>query len=496
MGYAESWDWFDSETLRVNVAPSSKVLKFPLRINPVRWVCNIHGRRLYGEFPDDATLPVNFSFRNRDGEGVDDDCVKAAKIVNRVWQESNGADLMIENATISQIVGGCVYRVAWQPWNKRLSYGVRVVKVVPDYFIPVWDLSDPWYTPECWVIQYISGDEAHLKYGVEVNSQPWVMYSEHWTEGSFEIRVNGQVPNGEGFKGANPFGCVPFVYIPHVSRVGGTYGQSHVPGLVGLVEEYNSRMADRGDGVKNAMYDRPVLRNASGKVQVRTLGVDQQLIDIGSAMPGSSAEPDLFYLEPNSVKGAVISKNFTDDLFAGICYDSDTPPILWGFDDVALRSAMSMETLAGPYVSHARAERVQHRTGLSIINQYILKMISVKGTGEVTKAMLDLEPRVQWAKLMPRDRQEKVQEMVQRRTVDPPIASLRNVVTQLAEGEDVNEELALIEQEVEEAQARQQEMQRQQHSLDMETQRQNMEMKLENKRADAKRANPAQTVRQ
>jgi hypothetical protein len=262
-------------------------------------------------------------------------------------------------------------------------------------------------------------------------------------------------------------------------------------------------MADRGDGVKSANFDTPVLRNALSRIQVRTLGDNTQYIDIGSATPGAAFEPDLFYLQPNAVKGAAISKEFTDDLWKFICDDSDTPGIMWGFESVSQRSSMSMETLAGPYVSHARAERVMHRQGLGLVNRMILQMINAKGlTPEakkrnakmVTDEMLELDPRIKWAKLMPRDRMEKVQEMVQRKSVN--LVSTPNAVTQLSEGEDPDEEVKEIQAEIAEQRAFQQQQMDQQHQMQLETQRQNLQMKLQAQRSGAKKANPRQEVRQ
>jgi hypothetical protein len=96
---------------------------------------------------------------------------------------------------------------------------------------------------------------------------------------------------GDGFGPDNPFGIVPFVYIPHFARAGGHYGQSHVPDLSGMVEELNSRMVDRADGVKNANTNRIWGRNlpASGVVPQK-VGETEVLINIGNTPMGSNAD--------------------------------------------------------------------------------------------------------------------------------------------------------------------------------------------------------------
>ncbi len=477
--YQRWWNWYDNAALEVEL--KKNVMKFPLRINPIRWICNKHGRMLYGEYPDDASTLVQFGFKNRENE-VDDDCYKAADFVNTVWHESNGAALQIEQGVTSQVLGGHVYRVAWQPWNKRLTYGFRVTKVIPDYFLPIWDMDDPWYTSEVYVIYYITGTEAQNKYKVDVQSRPYVLYTEHWTNDEYKITVDNKVPPLEGFHAKNPFGMVPFVYTPHMSRVGGAYGMSHVPSLIGLTEELNSRMADRGDGVKNANFDRGVLRNAPNRtIQVKTLGDDQQVLDIGGGIPGSQFEPDLFYLKPNSVLAADLSKQFTDDIWNLICHEADTPAILWGSNDTSQRAAVSMDTLAGAYVAHARAERVMNRVGMNIINWMLLKMANVEGVGDISEKMTHLTPSVKWAKLMPRERMDLVNEMVQRKTAQ--LVSTTNAVTQLAQGEDIPNELEAIEEELQKIEDKQTAMMDKTHQQNMEAQKQQLQLKLQSQAA-------------
>jgi len=72
-----------------------------------------------------------------------------------------------------------------------------------------------------------------------------------------------------------------------------------------------------------------------------------------------------------------------------------------------------------------------------------------------------------------------VQEVVSRRTVDPPIMSIPNALRQLSEGENIAEEQHLIELEMAERQKQLQETEQRQQKMTMETQRQNMQMKMQ-----------------
>ena len=484
--YWRWWEWYDSVMLDA-ASPSNKSKKrYPLQINPIKWICNKHARGLFGEAPDDTSTLVQFAFRNEDGE-TDDLSLKAARIVDRIWGESHGSDIQIDNATISQVVGGSVYRVSKQPWNKTLSTGFRINKVVPDYFLPVWSNDDPWTFPEVYVMQYITGDEARQRYQVDPHSMPWVLYIEHWTLESYEITVADQVPQMEGMSGDNPYGLVPFVYIPHLTRAGGLYGQSHVPGLISMVEELNYRMADRGDGVRNTMFNRLFGRNIPKTGITPTVIGDskntdnkEMILNIGNEVDGMSGKPEVFHVESSASKGAQISREYTKDLMDMIYSDSDTPSIMFGPSvEGSQPSGDARDLEFWPYLQHQRNERAQTQIGFNMINKMLLSMMLTDGVGGVTEDMLKLEPRVQWGYPMPKRRDMKVQEIVSRRTTQPPTISLPNSLRQLSEGENIAEEYKLIMAEVAEAQKQQQETEQRQQKMTMETRRQNMQMKMQ-----------------
>ncbi len=484
--YWRWWEWYDSVMLDA-ASPSNKSKKrYPLQINPIKWVCNKHARGLFGERPEDTTTLVQFGFRNDKGE-TDDLCLNAARIVDKIWGESQGADLQIDNATTSQVLGGSVFRVAKQTWNTQLSTGFRINKVIPDFFLPVWSNDDPWSFPEVYVMQYITGDEARQRYQVDPHSMPWVLYIEHWTNDQYEITVADQVPPLDGMKGDNPYGFVPFVYIPHITRAGGLYGQSHVPSLVSMTEELNYRMADRGDGVRNSMFNRLFGRNIPKTGITPTVIGDskntdnkEMILNIGNEVAGMSGKPEVFTVESSATKGAQISREFIEDLMDMIYSDSDTPSIMFGPNISGSQpSGDARELEFWPYTQHQGIERAMTQIGYNMINKMLLRMMCIDKVGGATEAMCSLEPRVQWGYPLPKRRDLKVQEVVSRRTVDPPIMSIPNALRQLSEGENIAEEQHLIELEMAERQKQLQETEQRQQKMTMETQRQNMQMKMQ-----------------
>ena len=497
--YWKWWEWYDSVMLDAASPSNKSKKKYPMQINPIKWICNKHARGLFGEAPEDTSTLVQFAFRNDKGE-TDDLCLNAARVVDRIWRESHGSDLMIDNATTSQVVGGSVYRISKQPWNKTLSTGFRINKVIPDYFLPVWSNDDPWSFPEVYVMQYITGDEARQRYHVDPHNMPWVLYTEHWTLDKYEILVADQVPPLEGMQGDNPYGLVPFVYIPHLTRAGGLYGQSHVPSLISLVEELNYRMADRGDGVRNSMFNRMFGRNLPTN-GVKFVSLDPQdktsnkeaIINIGNEVAGMSGKPEVFYVESSASKGAQISRDFTSDLMDMIYSDSDTPSIMFGPNvEGSQPSGDARDLEFWPCLQHQRAERAQTQEGFNIINNMLLKMMCIDGVGDVTEDMCCLEPRVQWGYPLPKRRDLKVQEIVQRRLTEPPTISMPNALRQLTEGENIAEEQHLIELEMAERQKQIEATEQRTQKMALETQRQNMQMKMQadmaSQNADKKQA--------
>ena len=476
--YSFWWDWYDGIILNApNPRKKDKKL-FPLGIHTITQIVDRHAIGLFGQHQEDTSSLVDFTCRRDDGS-TDDLCLKTARIINNIWRESNGADIMMDNAVTSQVLGGSVYRPVWQPWNKGLSTGFRINKIIPDYFLPVWSDDDPWEHPEFFIMQYISGDEARARYGVDNKNMPYVLYVEHWNKDIYDIEIADQKPSGEGWGGSNPFGIIPAVYIPHVTRAAGRYGKSHVPSLVGLVTELNHRMLDRGDGVKAANFNRLFGRNLpSSGLKVEKYNETEMVINIGSQQMGSNAQPEVFYLTPSSVQGAQLSRDFVTDLKEMIAADSSTPAIMYG-SIVERQSADARDLEFYPYLEHLKAERALTSIGFQKINHNLLHMMLVKGVGGVTKEMLTLELVTRWGYPIPQQREMKVQEVVQRRTTEPPTMSLETAVQSLAQDENVQEEVQRIEAEMQECQKQIEATEQRQQKMTMETQRQNMQMKLQ-----------------
>lgn len=449
--YSNWWYWWDSKPMTEMIGPKKDRLKFPLGINPIKWITMKHASALFGEVSEDnSDSMVGFRFRNVDGK-KDELTKKAEEIIGQIWSDSHGAEIQSENALISQVAGGCVFKINYWP-SPLYQYGIRVTAPMPDFFYPVWDSEDKWMLHEAILGYYITPEEALLKYGVKPSDQKTrVVYVERWTKDFFEIKVDGVVPTNVSnagvpvkFSGPNPYGFVPFVYIPHRFRGGMFYGTSHVPSMTGMVEELNSRLADRGDMVKRNAESVYTLVNSRQQLQTRVVeGI--RFLDIGKSMPDGKSEPNAALLETNSTNASV-GKEFTSDLWRMLQHDSDTPSVSWGEDEGSQRSSATLEVRFWPLLVHMRGERTHWTEGMKILNKMALSILASKGL--VDKKVLTLRGGVDWAEILPRERSDKVAEIVQRRASD--IMSRRNALMQLSRGEDIEEEEALIVAEKEE----------------------------------------------
>lgn len=446
--YSNWWYWYDDKALEQLTGAKKDKLLFPLKLNPIRWVAHKHASGLFGEVAEDsADSLVGFRYRNMEGK-TDPKTASVENTIATIWAESNGAEIQAENALISQVLGGCVFKVGYWP-DPLQSFPYRITSVMPDFFYPIWDSEDKWKLHEAFVGYYITPEEAYTKYGVKVSGNvPRTVYVEHWTKEKFEIRVDGKVPRiygSEGvsteLRGVNKYGFVPFVYIPHRYRAGMYYGKSHTPGLIGIVEEINARMADRGDKIRIQSQDVNWAVNVRASMQERDIA-GRKFIMLGNSMPDGKSEPKTGVLETSSAAESA-GHQFTSDLWEMIQHESDTPGVSWGQDEGSQRSSATLEVRFWPFLNHMRSERVMWSQGLKIVNKMLLRMMI---TDELLgKDVMLLKPGIDWAEILPRERADKVQEIIQRRSAK--IISRKNALLQLSRGEDIEEELKLIEQE-------------------------------------------------
>lgn len=464
--YQAYWDWFTGRAMAQEGkdAEGNIIQRWPLQINTIRNITRKHAAMLWGEFPDTPTPLARASFLPRppmDGGKFTADDEKNAKlcenIVNSVWMQSEGRALQYEHSVLAQFLGGAVFQVCYEPWHSdEWDIPISIRAWPADYFLPVWTFGKYWDLDQAWIITRIESAIAKTVYDVDVDDDsPYAIYAEHWTKNSYSILINREpirnIVAGEEvlYKDLqNPFGFVPFVYIPHV-REGNFFGSSHVPDLIGLNNEYNERLADMGDAIGDAIARKRYLTNASNQIKRRRLPDGTDVIDLGHQSPTAKEPPKVAVEDAPRIYDSVA--NFPDDLWEQILREAQLSGISFGEDEGSQRSALTLAFRMWPSTAHAREERGFWETGLNKIATMILKMVNYHQMWEsVTERKIPsdylkrMEINHAWAPMMPRDRESLVNEVILRVTSN--LMSPQTALEMLGDVRNTDNELKLIKE--------------------------------------------------
>jgi hypothetical protein len=472
--YLRYWQWFSGEILATERAASSgkePILKYPLGINSVRNFARKHASILLGEETYESAMPlvktiITPKIPLDGGEEFTDEEVKFANlaqgIVNTVWAESNGRSLQMENAILSQFLGGSVYQLTWQPWRKdELTIPIVIKSIVPDYFLPIWQSDDYWNLLEAFVVYRIPGALADRQYGMtNFNDVPWVIYCEHWTADHYSIYLNGE-PLRSDFSGEmitykevkNPFGFVPFIYTPHL-REGSFWGHSHVEDIEGLLKELNARSADMGDSVRNTVHRDLVMTDVkSGHPKHKKISEGRMAIDLGATNPATKVTPKVTPIDPPSMSPA--ASEFIDWSWKQLMREGHISNIAFGEDEGSQRSALTLAFRMWPSTAHSRMERTFWTDGLNHIAKMILKMVQIKmkfinsptkiiGMDIPKDFIRKLNFAQEWKPQIPRDREQMVNEIILR--FQAGLVSLERALEMFGDVDYIDDEIVKIKE--------------------------------------------------
>lgn len=451
--FRDWYGWIDSSKMDAldPARPNDKsAWLFPIKVNIPSAVAEKHANALFGE-ANGATTGSLIDIDFVDGDNKKTDlCEKAKDVVAKVMRGSSMSSLQHAVAYSYQLIGGWYFRLAFNPEPSKLSpMNIRIETLAPQFVVPIYDPSNPWDLIEVHVVYDISKEDAKLKYGVDVPDR-LALFHEHWTRDKYKIEIGGMVPTmnvkgvGIVMEGKNPWGFVPFIYIPHFRRMGNFYGLSHVPALEGITYEYNSALADRGDATKQQAAANYWMRNAPSGTKTRKISESfPAVVDLGTNNLGKDP-PEIERFETGTVSDGMAT--YTTDLWAIAERIGSAPSVVWGADEGSQRSSLTLAFRTWPMTSHVNKERTFWTTAMMLMAKMILMMAVQKNLLGATPEMLDLEPTVKWPDIMPRDRMEAVNEMAIR--VGGHFASIDHAVRALANGEDVQEHLAQIDEDM------------------------------------------------
>lgn len=464
--YNNWWSYYKGYIL--NRKNEKGVEVFPVKLNIIRSAVINHAAVLLGQFDDDQIV----QFGVKSNIGINDDIRESTgRILNLLWSINNGDDLALEASLLQQVFGGAFIKCAWHPTRKK--WPIRFFTVDPRAVYPVWDGDDYNRLVSIDVYHQIPRPTATVRFRVTLtgdmgftsDAQPdYVTVHEHWDENEYWIKIDeqfGRWPDGSEMRGPNPFmdpvlglPIIPYVYAPRI-RVGEFWGESVVPGLIGPQDEINDNLAHLGEGLADSMHQQPWVRNRAKGTQGLDGKSRSEFLDLGMTQAGSK-EPEIGRLKGAEFNPA-ITDYVTEDLVKVARESNNMPDVAFGRTDASIRSALTLKFMMWPTINVGLRYRKHFSTALKQLNYYALVMMASKrqvaaslaslGMSAVSEKMIEaviLGHKTNFAPMLPDDRVDLVQEMVQRMTAG--IVSPESAVRRLDGSDDLEAELNRIDE--------------------------------------------------
>jgi len=433
-----------SETI-TDAKTKKQVEKFPIRINPIRNTCEKHASALLGtslaSIRQDA-MPIRIHIEPT--AKSKEDVKRIEKAISKVFIDSNAGALFMECAIHSQYLGGSVWCLSYLPDRDM----VFLSSPLPSEFIGIPNGTDYYNLKEAWVIKSLTFDEVKqysentFADSANGNDVSW-WYVEHWTKNEHTVQINGVDIITDT---SNPFGIVPVVYIPHI-RVNRFRGESVITEMVkGLVREINLREADVGDAVSEDTHNYIWVRNVRGGLRTVQIGDGRPIVDLGSTngLTGNESNPDMQAVNNKSASSPIL--DFNKSLYDLYRIEVNHPAVADGVDQGSQRSSVTLNARMWPLTAHVEAERTFWSVGMATLARIMLIMMAEKELNSITKADLDAEFIIEWAPMLPRDREAIVQEVAIR--AKNKVGSRKHLMDILGDTPDTDAELVQIRSEM------------------------------------------------
>lgn len=401
-------------------------LLYPLGLNLVKMMCLAQTDALFGEWEDQC---VQFEARQDETSGKDHEA--AIQLLSQVLANSNANSMLWELGLDRNIYGGGVLKV-----TPSLQPGfVKWSRIPLENFFPIWDPDDPDTLLEVWVVVEMTAEQARAKYGMNSTAEI-VTRIEHWTPFIYENFIEGR--KIDAFSGVNPWGFVPFVYIPN-SRSNHFWGLSLTEDIIPVQDELNAVLADVGEAINYNSHPIRYGINLPRAFNTRNFPLDPNALwDLGRQMPGAD-EPKVGLLEAqHAVRPEVF--NYVKFLYDWTRVSAFTPPIAFGEDDGGgQRSGATLEIRMMPLIKSNRRSRAYMGTGLvkamrmtgAILRQKKLSDVPVRAV----ERLLDGSIHPRFAPVLPQDHQALVDEVVKLMSTEPKSISLETAEKKLGHGQ-------------------------------------------------------------
>lgn len=442
--YAVHWRYYSGYKLQEKVEDPTSTdppLLYPVKMNLVKLLCQTQADAIWGDW-DEFPFTLNVSSSSLDDlTETDERHIKRMKrFFHFVFLESNFATRLWEIGLDMQRYGGGVVRVA-RDTSKR--FGVRLDRVPVHSFYPVWSPDNPDDLIEATVVERITPEAAKRIYGVTVEAD--AIRVETWTKTTYRNEINGKVVSQ--YSGTNKWNKVPFVYIPRL-RSDGYFGESLTDDIMGAQDELNMRVADVGDWITYGAHPLKYGYNLPRDIDdpKKFPFAPDALWDLGKTLPGQEP-PHLALLEAENPipEGAHRHIEFVLDWARHGGY---SPAIAFGEDEGSQRSGVTLVIRMWPLTRAVKRSRNYLSGGIANVLDLIVRVAEpfLQDSKDVMSTFRDSIVHPNFAPILPRDRAEIVNEVVQRSSTSPKTISQERGMEMLGET-DIEREQQRIEEQ-------------------------------------------------
>jgi hypothetical protein len=405
---------------------SEAPLMYPVGINLVKMLALAQTDSLFGEWEDQI---VKFEVRQDD---VPDAASEAAiSLLGKIVLGSELNSALWEVELDRNVYGGGAFKVS--PALKTPGF-VKWSRIPLENFFPIFDPEDPNQMLEVYSVLQMTPEMARLKYGYEASVEI-VTRVEHWTPFAYENWLDGR--RIDAYSGVNPWGFVPFVYIPRL-RSNNWFGDALTEDIIQSQDELNGRLADTGDAINYNAHPVKWGINLPKAFNTRNFPVGPNAMWDAGRQIGTNPPPQISLLEAkNPVPQGLF--DYITFLYDWSRTSSFSPPIAFGEDNGGgQRSGATLEIRMWPLVKAVRRSR-------SYLSEGLMRMVKMSGQilqqkklpgipARALERMIDGSLVARFAEVMPRDHQAIVDEVVKLLTTTPPTHSLETATKLLGRG--------------------------------------------------------------
>jgi len=382
--------------------PRTRDPLYPLEIDLYDFVCETHATMVVG---DGGNMPPITLFTGAT-KRAQKRAIKFTEYIAEAWRNSDPS-LMWTLFYNTNVYGG--YGLMARIQKGRGGIPIMYEPIPPMEFYPILDSRNN--VIEFFIHRRITHSEARWIYGVTIPDHEVPYYTEYWNPRRYEVRINNRTAyysDGNKMKGENIFGVAPAVYIPHL-RKSSEWGQSQLLGIDALIKEFNARVADVSDSVRDGATFEAWGYNVAAPEQIY-FG-RRKVYALGENLDSRRAP----HIETMS-SGSTIKDGaaFADWMWDMILYLSRIPLVALGVDEGSQRSSMTLRSRFWPLVAHSTVERTYAERGLNELAR--ITILGLHALGIASSNGNDTSISQTWPDMLPQDRLELLNEMVQRRS--------------------------------------------------------------------------------